>query len=232
MKMLYKIDVFKSPFRGLGLLFILAIVFTSCGSKREPNRVYMPDMAYSRAYEAYAQNNLKQEGINYLNYPVEGTIRRGDLFPYTLTNDSNGYKMAAAVKDPLPPLDSIQMMEAQRLFMINCAICHGPNMDAQGPLATSGKVGGIANLKLAQYVAEPEGQMFHVATYGKGNMGSYASQLDRRQRWMVIQYIKSQQLKSGAGSTTPPVTGSGGTPTSGGTSTAAAGKDSTIATKK
>jgi mono/diheme cytochrome c family protein len=179
------------------LIIVMATAaFISCGDKRDPGRIYMPDMAYSRAYEAYAPNNLQQEGINYINYPVDGTIRRGDLFAYTLPNDSNGYKMAVDVKDPLPALDSNQMLEAQRLFMINCAICHGPNMDAQGPLATSGKVGGIANLKLAQYVKEPVGQMFHVVTYGKNNMGSYASQLDRKQRWMVIQYVKSEQLKS------------------------------------
>ena len=186
------------------LLVMATTAFISCRDKREPGRVYMPDMAYSRAYEAYAQNNLKQEGINYQNYPVEGTVRRGDLFAYTLPNDSNGYKMAAGVSNPLPSLDSNQMLEAQRLFNINCAICHGPNMDAQGPLATSGKVGGIANLKLDQYVKEPEGQMFHVATYGKGNMGSYASQLDRKQRWMVVHYIKTEQLKSAAGKSTIP----------------------------
>ncbi len=183
-----------------------AIAFTSCRDKREPGRVYMPDMAYSRAYEAYAQNNLKQDGINYLNYPVDGTIRRGDLFAYTLPNDSNGYKMAAQVKSPLVAMDSSQMFEAQRLFNINCAICHGPNMDAQGPLAVSGKVGGIANLKAEQYINEPEGQMFHVVTYGKGNMGSYASQLDKRQRWMVVQYIKSQQAKSSVSKSSTVVT--------------------------
>ena len=185
-------------------MFFAATVMLSCRDKRDPGRVYMPDMAYSRAYEAYAPNNLKQDGINYINYPVDGTIRRGDLFAYTLPNDSNGFKMAAEVKDPLPALDSTQMLEAQRLFNINCAICHGPNMDAQGPLATSGKVGGIANLKLDQYVKEPVGQMFHVVTYGKNNMGSYASQLDRKQRWMVIQYIKSEQVKSSANKSTTP----------------------------
>ncbi len=189
----------------LFIITMIVITISSCGNKREPSRVYMPDMAYSRAYEAYAPNDLKQKGINYINYPVDGTIRRGDLFAYTMANDSGGYKMAASVKDPLPRLDSIQMLEAQRLFMINCAICHGPNMDAQGPLA--GKVGGIANLKLPQYVAEPEGQMFHVATYGKGNMGSYASQLDKKQRWMVIQYIKSEQMKAGASKTATPAAG-------------------------
>ena len=179
------------------LIAILATVFESCDNKREPGKIYMPDMAYSRAYEAYdtGSNRLKRENINYIPYPVDGTIRRGDLFPYPLPNDSNGYKMSAEIKNPLPPLDTIQMAEAQRLFNINCAICHGPKMDAQGPLSTGGKIPAVANLTLAQYVKMPEGTMFHSVTYGKNNMGSYASQLSRKQRWMVIQYVKSTQLK-------------------------------------
>ncbi|MEO8764956.1 MAG: cytochrome c [Ginsengibacter sp.] len=182
----------------LMLMAMLTTVFESCDSKREPGKIYMPDMTYSRAYEAYdiGSNNLKKEHINYMPYPVEGTIRRGDLYPYPLSNDSNGYKMSAAIKDPLPPLDTIQMAEAQRLFNINCAICHGSKMDAQGPLSTGGKIPAVANLTLAQYVNMPEGTMFHSVTYGKNNMGSYASQLSRKQRWMVIQYVKSNQLKS------------------------------------
>lgn len=184
-------------------MLLVLLVAAGCRDKRSPGRVYMPDMAYSRAYEAYAQNNLKQDGINYVNYPVDGTIRRGDLFAYTLANDTNGYNTSVTVKDPLEPLDSVHMKEAERLFNINCAICHGPKMDAQGPLAVSGKVGGIANLMQETYLKKPEGQMFHVVTYGKGNMGSYASQLDRRQRWMVIQYIKSVQAKASKGSSTP-----------------------------
>lgn len=182
------------------LTTILVTAFESCDSKREPGKIYMPDMAYSRAYEAYDTGSirLKNENINYIPYPVAGTIRRGDLFPYTLPNDSNGYKMSAEVKDPLPPLDTIQMAEAQRLFNINCAICHGPKMDAQGPLSTGGKIPAVANLTLAQYVKMPEGTMFHSVTYGKNNMGSYASQLSRRQRWMVIQYVKSNQMKLSA----------------------------------
>ena len=191
------LNVMKTKNFILGI-FLVAIAFTSCGDKRTPGRIYMPDMAYSRAFETYSPNELKQHGINYIASPVEGTIRRGDIFAYTLPNDSNGYKMAVQVKDPLPALDSIQLLEAKRLFNINCAICHGENLDAQGPLATSGKVGGIANLKLDQYVKEPVGQMFHVVTYGKGNMGSYASQLNRTQRWWVIQYVKSEQMKSAA----------------------------------
>jgi len=178
------------------LVAIVATVFESCDGKREPGKIYMPDMTYSRAYEAYAANDLKKENINYVPYPVAGTIRRGDLFPYTLPNDSNGYKMSAEVKDPLPPLDTIQLGEAQRLYNINCAICHGANLDAQGPLSSGGKIPAVANLTLAQYVKMPEGTMFHSITYGKNNMGSYASQLSRMQRWMVVQYVKSKQVKT------------------------------------
>jgi mono/diheme cytochrome c family protein len=181
------------------IMIAVATLINSCGSKRDPGRVYMPDMAYSRAYEAYAPNNLLKENINYVPYPVPGTIRRGDLFPYPLPNDSNGYRMSAQIKDPLPPLNAEDMQEAQRLFNINCAICHGPEMNAQGPLATGGKVPAVANLTLAQYVKMPVGTMFHSITYGKGNMGSYASQLSRKQRWMVIQYVKQHQLATAGG---------------------------------
>lgn len=200
----------------------LATFIDSCGSKREPGRTYMPDMAYSRAYEAYAANDLAKENINYVPYPVEGTIRRGDLFPYSLPNDSTGYRLSAGVKDPLPPIDSNQMKEAERLFNINCAICHGPKMDAQGPLATGGKVPAVANLTLSQYIKMPVGTMFHSITYGKGNMGSYASQLTREQRWMVIQYVKAHQLAISGGAAMP------GTGTD---STANAAKGDSTATK-
>jgi hypothetical protein len=38
-----------------------------------------------------------------------------------------------------------------------------------------------------------DGTYFHSITFGKGQMGSYASQLSTMQRWMVIAYIRSKQ---------------------------------------
>ncbi|MBN9350016.1 MAG: c-type cytochrome [Chitinophagaceae bacterium] len=184
------------------------VILPGCSSNREPGRTYMPDMQYSRAYQAYAPNNLKQDGVNYKNWPVEGTIRRGDLFPYTLPNDSTGYRLSAQVKNPLPPLTPAQAKEAERLFNINCAICHGEKMDAQGPLSAGGKVPAVANLTLKQYVDMPEGTMFHSVTYGKGNMGSYAPQLTREERWMIVSYVKSKQLAE-AGAAAPAAATSG-----------------------
>ena len=190
------------------LIFSVAgvTVMTSCGGKRDPGAIYMPDMTYSRAVETYApmdslmftaDYNNPGAKIYYNRKTVEGTIQRGELFPYTLPNDSKGYRMSAQVKNPLPPLTGVDSLEAARLFNINCAICHGANAQANGPLAVSGKVGGIANLTLPIYVEMADGTMFHSIQYGKNNMGSYASQLTRKERWQMVQYIRTLQPKAG-----------------------------------
>lgn len=161
-------------------------------------------MWYSRAYETYSDHsNLASKGINYNNRPVAGTVARGEEMPYHLNNDSLGYAQSAGVTNPLPRLNTTEMVEAERMYLINCAICHGPALDGNGPLYKGGN--GPYAAKPATLVGDPkiealaEGTLYHVMTYGKNLMGSYASQLNRKQRWMVAQYIKSKQgAKAGA----------------------------------
>lgn len=169
-------------------------------------------MAYSRAVESYAlldsavfttDANKRGDEIYYNSKPVDGTIKVGELFPYTLPNDSAGYAMSAEIKNPLPPLTGKDSAETARLFNINCAICHGADGKATGPLSTSGKIGAVANLSLDVYVKMADGTMYHSINYGKNNMGSYASQLDRKQRWQMVQYIRLLQPKP---ETTPAAT--------------------------
>lgn len=185
---------------GLGCL-ISAIA--SCNDHREPGRIYMPDMAYSMAYETYAQRDsndfttdVQNRGgkIFYNESPVAGTIKRGELFPYPLPNDSNGYKMSASIQNPISDsLSARDLAESGRLYNINCGICHGDKAAGNGPLSTGGMVGGVANLTQPAYIAMSDGTMFHATEYGKGVMGSYASQLSREQRWKIIKYIRTLQ---------------------------------------
>ncbi|HEX4374372.1 MAG TPA: cytochrome c [Puia sp.] len=187
-------------------IIVIAVVISCNDVKREPGRVYMPDMAYSRAYETYSVTDeekaeLLKKGIHFSNTPVAGTIKRGELFPFPFAKDAQGdstnYVASKQFKSQITTPDSVQMIEAERLFLVNCAICHGPKLDGNGPLYRGGDgpyPAAPANfLGKAQYMTMPEGQMFYSVTYGKNKMGSYASQLSTRQRWMVIAYIKSKQ---------------------------------------
>lgn len=179
-----------------------AAAMTSCSdTRRSPGRAYMPDMADSRAYETYApaQERLKASAVqgeaHYTGRPVEGTIARGEMMSFKLKGDSTGYRLAATVKNPLDR-GSINMKEAERLYLINCGICHGAKLDGNGPLFNGGDgpyTAAPKNFMDAEMKAMAEGTMFHAATYGKGQMGSYASQLNTKQRWEVIAYIKSKQ---------------------------------------
>jgi mono/diheme cytochrome c family protein len=189
----------------LSLIVVAVTALTiSCNDiKRIPGRVYMPDMAYSRAYETYSVTEeqkaaLAKQGIHYSNTPVPGTIKRGELFPFLLAKDKDGdstnYVAARQIKNPLTSMDTA---EAERLYLVNCGICHGPKLDGNGPLYKGGEGPFPAKPATlvgdAKYESMPEGQMFYSATYGKNKMGSYASQINTRQRWMVIAYIKSKQ---------------------------------------
>ncbi|MEO6669811.1 MAG: cytochrome c [Ferruginibacter sp.] len=188
------------------IILVSATLFIGCGNKREPGRVYMPDMGVSRAYETYAERdslrftadpNNKGGLIFYNNRPVNGTMKRGELPPYALPNDSNGYKMSAAIKNPYDSVSAAELAEAGRLYNINCGICHGEKAGGNGPVAE--KIGAVANLASGEKALLSDGTMFHVMQYGKNYMGSYASQLDAKQRWMIIKYIRTLQAKPATG---------------------------------
>ena len=190
----------------------LSIIISSCSdSKRNPGSIYMPDMTYSRALETYVSldstiftTDPQKRGreIFYNAKPVAGALALGELPEYTLPDDSAGYAMSASIKNPLTSLTRKDSLEASRLFNINCAICHGVEGKANGPLSTSGKIGAVANLTLDLYISMADGTMYHSIFYGKNNMGSYASQLSRKQRWQMVQYIRTLQPKATATATT------------------------------
>ena len=47
------------------VLSATAVIISCSDVKRKPGSVYMPDMAYSRAYETYADHSsLAEKGIN------------------------------------------------------------------------------------------------------------------------------------------------------------------------
>lgn len=200
------------------IIFCLSAGFVIAGCsdvRRDPGRVYAPDMGPSRAYETYAEldsnaftSDVSELGrkIFYNHQPVAGTISREEEMPFLLAKDAPGdttnYVASKQIVNPITKLDSAQMKEAERLYLINCGICHGAKLDGNGPLYKDGNgpfAAKPATLKGdPKYDEMPDGQMFYSITYGKNLMGSYAAQLTRTQRWEIIAYIKAEQAKTKA----------------------------------
>lgn len=188
-------------------IFSMGLGLLSCGGAQgdDPGRAYMPDMYYARAYEAYGYNmvdgefdSLASRGIRYNGLNVPGTVARGEVLPYHLTNDSAGLRTANTLRNPIDSLQAnkVFLREGERLYQVNCGICHGTALDGNGPLYKGGEGPYPAKpqvLNDANAAAWTDGHYYHVITFGKGAMGSYASQLNPEQRWMVINYIRSKQ---------------------------------------
>lgn len=177
----------------LYLFFTVAVALTSCSDyHRNPGKTYAPDMVYSRAVDYYhGTEKIEAQGGQYNKMPVPGTVAREQALPDHIgLNDS---ALAKAHTFDFEVTDN-DIEKGRRLYMIYCGICHGEKMDGNGPLYASGKFAAMpANLTLPKFVEYSPGLIYHTIVYGKNAMGSYASQLDTRQRWQVVAYIKKTQ---------------------------------------
>lgn len=190
------------------IISIVALAMAAgCSDNDSPGSTYMPDMGESRAYETYsATANLDSHGIRYTRMPVEGTVKRGDVYPFPLpkdkAGDSTNYIQSKEIRNPISTMSTSDMVEAERLYLVNCGICHGSKLDGNGPLYNGGNgpyAAAPRNLVSDPVVTGmPDGQMFYSITYGKGQMGPYGPQLSTKQRWMIINFINSKQGGGGA----------------------------------
>ena len=183
--------VVASLLAGMGLM--------SCNSgnmRRNPGKIYTPDMTYSRAYDAYTKNPNFADGQT-SRVPIAGAIAVGhDLPDHLIEGDTNAYKTF----NTSYRFNEAELKEGGRLYMIYCGICHGGELDGNGPLYNGGNgkfPAAPANFKDGKYMAMGNGTMYAAIKYGKNLMGSYASQLNVKQRWQVIAYIKKIQSENG-----------------------------------
>ncbi len=186
------------------LLFFAALVLSSCVKRdQSPGFEYMPDMYRSPAIEVYVdygevRDTLRPELMQRMSarQPVEGTVPMSadamNDMPYPYANTQEGYEMAGAqLRSPLAQSKKI-IDEGTQIYANFCVHCHGAEGQGNGAVVEIGGHpapqaynGPLKNL--------PEGKMFHTLTYGKGNMGSHASQLTKLERWKVVAYVKTLQ---------------------------------------
>jgi len=95
---------------------------------------------------------------------------------------------AQTLKNPFPKTkDTIQA--GRRLFQMNCAQCHGPFGEGDGPVAAS-LPKPPANLR-AMAGQHPDGDFFWKIQHGRGAMPAFKHQLSDEQIWKLVTYIQA-----------------------------------------
>jgi len=187
----------------LSKLAIVAAVIsiTSCKEEGGLAPEYMPDMYRSPAVEPYVDYGELRGNYSdtaYTNkmtarHPVTGTIPRG-FQPYGYENTPEGYALAGEnLKNPIVFSDDI-LADGKVLYGMMCVHCHGETGQGDGTIVQRDKFPPIPT-KFAPGLAKTEGEMFHTITYGKGLMGSHASQLNKEERWKLVHFIRTQFME-------------------------------------
>ena len=193
--------------RTIAISSILAVVFAgqACVHTEEnsPGFEYMPDMYRGPAIEAYEdygeiRDTIREELNNTISArkPVEGTIPYSNNMvndmPYPYPDTNEGYEKAGKeLTSPLEPTAEV-IARGEAIYNDFCIHCHGEEGKGDGPVIVNG--GHPAPQAYDGPLKDlPEGKMFHTLTYGKGVMGSHASQLSKTERWEVVAYVRVLQ---------------------------------------
>ena len=177
------------------VLAIMALALNSCESDRNKRGYnYLPDMAYSMAYETYAPNPIFEDGKT-AQSPVEGTIPR-HIIPYQYPNTSEGLKLAGLeLRNPVES-SMENLLRGKNVYNIFCANCHGFNGKGDGNLYASGKYPSEPpSLISTNMINKPDGEFYHIITSGSAIMGSFASIIKPEDRWKIILYLKEELSK-------------------------------------
>ncbi len=194
----------------------IAMVFSSCvKDENSYGYEYMPDMYRSPAPEAYVDygevrtwktdtsltnkqsaklpplgtipfsgNNVDANySLPYKRLPSKAMIGTHGLT--SLEYNDGDYEASVADANPMPLYES-NVAKGKVLYDRFCDHCHGEKGAGDGKVANHDAINPPADA-----FTKPDGQMFYSITYGKGVMGAHKSQLNQKERWQVINYIKS-----------------------------------------
>lgn len=167
-----------------------AMLFGSCSKDpQSPGFEYFPDMYRSPSVETNGMNPLMADSMGNM-LPPDHAIARGWM-PYPYDNTVAGDSLASLNwKSPLPQNDAVEN-DGKALYEKFCVHCHGDAGKGDGTIVTNGK---FPN-KPPDYTSftgarASEGHIYQTIYYGKGMMGSHASQLNINERWQVVRYVQ------------------------------------------
>jgi mono/diheme cytochrome c family protein len=183
------------------LLFtVVALNWLTGTDPGRPNHEFLPQMAHSPRYNTFSANPNLPDGQTQ-QPPIPGTVARGLLPLHYQATPEDALRAGEELHSPLKADDLRAQQRGAFVFANYCLVCHGPGGKGDGPMAQRG-VPPPPSLLAEKALRLKDGQLFHILTYGQGNMASYAGQLSREDRWHVILHVRALQ-KQAAGEKRP-----------------------------
>lgn len=164
---------------------------------RQRNLEIFTEMVYSKAVESFTASASLPGGT--AQQPlVAGVVPRG-LLPLPFGPGPEEAKRAGAeLENPFSRDLSSQydgaLARGARLYAIYCVNCHDAGGHGRGPIVQRGMLP-PPSLHAARALEIADGEMFHILTFGQGNMASHAAQLSRAERWQVLLYVRRLQAE-------------------------------------
>ena len=192
--------MFIRNMKSAGMLACAAFLVASCSKDpQSPGYEYMPDMYRSVPYDAYSKNPFFSNGTT-AQQPVEGTMsyqsdrtKMLNIMPYPYANTPEGYEAAGLyLTNPLPTTEQ-NIKDGETLFKNFCKQCHGEKGMGDGIVGTKNPALIPPAYNSDQLKDLPQGKIFHSITWGKGMMGAHQYQINKTDRWKLVQYVQSLQ---------------------------------------
>ncbi len=126
--------------------------------------------------------------------PVAGTIPQG-WFPYHVSekDEEKAAKHAGETLTNPVELTEASARRGKAIFDRICITCHGPWGDGDGRIQGPDLFPAPPSLHTPQARMYPDGRLWHVMTRGQNKMPSYANVLDPKERWDVVNFLRTLQ---------------------------------------
>jgi mono/diheme cytochrome c family protein len=151
---------------------------------REGNRLDMGDQLKLKPQ----REDLFGARATGLMEPQPGTVAVGEMpYPYA-QNEAD--RAGAELKNPLEPTPAV-LAHGKFVYENVCVTCHGPKGAGDGDVtALFPKPPSLMTQKVRDW---PDGQLFHRPMRGQSSMPSHSRQVDQKDAWSVVLYIRQMQ---------------------------------------
>ncbi len=103
-------------------------------------------------------------------------------------------------KNPVRFTD-LSIERGKKLFLTQCAMCHGKNADGKGDLAEEMQIQPPDFTKPGVLSKRTDGELFAIIGQGSDKMSAENKRMIERHRWQIINYLRSVEGKTPAKAT-------------------------------